>query len=606
MTTKEFLTYFPGFCIQTFDDSRKKDKDFSLTTSGSPKNYTQEMLQDLNKRGAGIFFSPNSFPSGIRRTENCAGVNAWIVECDELSIDEQWNNLQSAPLKPSFIVQSKNSLHAYWLAKNGTIENYKKVVKGLIKYFHGDEACKDITRVFRVPGMLHQKDRDNFLVGLVDENPDRVYTEDQMLTAYPLPADSPEQSKQTVVQNTDDFWKLLGSLDNKSVLVKLSGQPIINGEIYSFHKRASGGEYIYVNDEMCDAWIDEVGMIGSGKRGGPTWIQWLEYYGYTKSDIARWAKDHLEEVQNWVRSHEQSKVQRQLVEIDKPVAPVDYKLRYTWGTRILDTSFSIIKRSSFVLVAARRSSGKTTYTFDMACKNALKGHKVLYLSLEMDEQNIKENVARKHAGYTVEEEYDYKVPEAKKQAFDRKMRELDSIPNLYLKGVRRGGNTLWETILEIINSYQALDLIFIDNLDLIEGLPREDDLERQKRIVKNVMTFTSSRQIPVVLIHHYRKANKGGKDLGMDDISGSGKIADGADIVVKVSRNNDPEALYPEKYLSSIYLQKGRGYPECVRDVYFIRGTFVDEPPRMEQYYHLDQDKEIEKVAELYGGVIVN
>jgi hypothetical protein len=95
------------------------------------------------------------------------------------------------------------------------------------------------------------------------------------------------------------------------------------------------------------------------------------------------------------------------------------------------------------------------------------------------------------------------------------------------------------------------------------------------------MGFTSEKQIPIVLIHHYRKQS--GKNVGsaatLDDLSGSMKIVDGADRIINISRNRDPEAPYPEKFKSRIYLQKGREYPDALRDIFFIQGSFVDEAP---------------------------
>ena len=272
--------------------------------------------------------------------------------------------------------------------------------------------------------------------------------------------------------------------------------------------------------------------------------------------------------------------------VDKLPVKKEYRPRYTWGTRGLDTAFAIIKRGNFIVLGAKSGSGKTTFAFDMAQKNALLGHHVLFLSLEMDEKEVKDAVARRRAGITVEEELDYKIPEKKQKHFESKLSEINAIPKLYFRGVRRGGGLRWEQILEIIYGYEELDLIFIDNLDLIEGNRGENDLERQKRIVKAIMGFTSEKQIPIVLIHHYRKTlgKDSQKTSTLDDLSGSMKIVDGADRIISVARNRDTEAKYPLKYQSLVYLQKGREYSDAIKKVYFIHGTFVDTPPPLLEY----------------------
>ena len=124
-----------------------------------------------------------------------------------------------------------------------------------------------------------------------------------------------------------------------------------------------------------------------------------------------------------------------------------------------------------------------------------------------------------------------------------------------------------------------IDLVIVDNLDLIGSENRENDLERQKRIVKSILSYTHSSQVPLILIHHYRKSPSEGKDKGMDEMAGSGKIADGADMVLKVSRVVKPDAEYPEKYKSTLFMQKCRGYREALKEIYFIAGSFVDIPP---------------------------
>jgi hypothetical protein len=285
-------------------------------------------------------------------------------------------------------------------------------------------------------------------------------------------------------------------------------------------------------------------------------------------------KEKHNTTERWYKKEEKKKTDK--VECNL-IVKKDYLSRYTWGTRGLDTGLAIIKRGNFIIIGASRNSGKTSWSFDFACKNALLGHKVLYISLEMEEIKIKEDFARKYSGITIEEEYDYTVPPTKKEAFQRKMDEISSIKNLFFRGVRRGNGVSWDAVVKIINEFTDLDLIFIDNLDLIEGLPGEQDNDRQKRITKKIMGLTTDKQIPVILIHHHRK--KSGKDYGSDELAGSGKIGDNADIIIKIERNVDPNAPYPDKYESRLYQQKGRGYPQTMKVIYFIKGSFEDVPP---------------------------
>lgn len=258
--------------------------------------------------------------------------------------------------------------------------------------------------------------------------------------------------------------------------------------------------------------------------------------------------------------------------------------RYDWGTFNLNHKFPIISRGNFIIIAAPAGSGKTTFTFDMAQKNALLGYNVLYLSLEMAEDQILEDFARKYSGITTAEKFDNDVPEHKTSAFERKIKLMKEIKNLHFKGLRRGEGKTWSDVSEIIKSYEDLDMVFIDNLDLIEVEKGTMEADRHKSVTKRIMNFTSEFNIPVVLIHHYRKS-QAGKDYGADELTGSGKIKDNADVIISIHR--DPERnLYPEKIKSSVKVLKSRGWPLVPpQAIYFVKGSFEDEAPIFEDDY---------------------
>jgi hypothetical protein len=52
-----------------------------------------------------------------------------------MSKEEQYMLVEQSPIKPSGIIESKNSLHLYWFASDGTVENFKKIGKGIMQFF---------------------------------------------------------------------------------------------------------------------------------------------------------------------------------------------------------------------------------------------------------------------------------------------------------------------------------------------------------------------------------------------------------------------------------------------------------------------------------------
>jgi P4 family phage/plasmid primase-like protien len=186
MTCQQFLNHFPNFVYQVFNDNQEtKQFPDPMARTIKPSNTSDEQLKQYNAEGRGIFFSVNQFPDGIRKIEQLKGINAWFAESDDLTLEEQQANLNSLKLQPSFIVQSKKSLHAYWLAKDATIENFKLIQHWIKIKLNGCNSMKDYTRVLRVPDFYHMKDPQNpFLVKIISEHPELVYTEKEIMDYF--------------------------------------------------------------------------------------------------------------------------------------------------------------------------------------------------------------------------------------------------------------------------------------------------------------------------------------------------------------------------------------------------------------------------------------
>lgn len=158
-----------------------------------------ELVEKMQAAGAGVYFSVNETDGKGAKAENIIGVRSYYVDIDGLTdkgpVLEQ---LITATLKPSAIVETKNGVHAYWYAEERTpvnYEQYRRVQLGLIKAFNGDTSAKDIARVLRVPGTMHLKDpSDPFQVRVVHQLPESetpYYTAQSLLYRYP----SPKQKK---------------------------------------------------------------------------------------------------------------------------------------------------------------------------------------------------------------------------------------------------------------------------------------------------------------------------------------------------------------------------------------------------------------------------
>ncbi len=579
------------------------------------KTFTKKdpvVFKEWNEKGWGVYFSANEF-STARQNDLCTKLRYVYADLDlakagdGVSREEKQRRKQillKALLdycEPTLIIDTSNGLQPLWQITDNdpTAENkalYVKVIKGIVewsKQFGGKaDNVHDLARILRLVGYYHQKE-EPYLCDFIHKSK-KKYSLFELELLFPYEEKIVEPRTYETTDNSNPVFQEIEKIDFKELIIKAFasvGRPVtfdksgrlidpIGGTTGTFIGRKGNRDY------LCSSSHEP---FKGNRITAVADILKIDY-----SDAYKWiVKEYSLDFKKLIQKE---KVLEQMKEVEKPKR-VKKDKRYSWGTDYLNHHFAIIKPTNFIVIAAKRNSGKTTFTFDMAIKNAEMGNKVLYLSLEMETDDITDDFGRKYSGITVAEEFDKTIPEYKKIAYDKKRNEINTTPNLFVEGIRRNGDIVWETIVEIIKKYEGIDMIFIDNLDLIAGREGESENQRQKRLVTQMMSYSSENQTPIILVHHYRKST-GGKDHGMDELGGSGKISDGADRVVKVVKNPDPLALYPDKYRTTIYLQKGRGYPEHNAEIYFIRGRFQDLPPSQEQY----ENKELQDVAESFGG----
>ncbi len=277
MKTLDFLSNFKDTYFIMFHDKQKHEKVVDLKN-----DFNEVLIEQKNEEGYGVFFSINQFPNGSRKIDFCAGINAWAIDIDDkdIPIHIQKLRISRSPITPTFVVRSRNGYHLYWMAKDGKLENYGKIIERLVTWFDGDQQAKDIARVLRLPGTYHMKS-EPFMV-TVESYVDEVYTEDQMLKAFP----------EAIKAEPRKFWDAVSALDNRLCLETLSGKPEVKGDNFTFIDNSNGTKQIYVNEKSSSSWLTADGFIGSHDQGGPTIVQWLQWYGHNKGQIAKILKQY--------------------------------------------------------------------------------------------------------------------------------------------------------------------------------------------------------------------------------------------------------------------------------------------------------------------------
>jgi hypothetical protein len=144
-----------SFTFQTFDDNAaRKNRSLVRVFHGTIDQHLAT-LEDLNRKGAGIFVTINRTDGKGRRAHNIAGVRAVFVDLDGAPLAP----VMASALAPHIVVESSSDrFHAYWLVdETVSLNDFSGLQKRLAKLFDGDPTVHDLPRVLRLPGFVHRK-----------------------------------------------------------------------------------------------------------------------------------------------------------------------------------------------------------------------------------------------------------------------------------------------------------------------------------------------------------------------------------------------------------------------------------------------------------------
>src|SRR5262245_6028552 len=172
-----------SFTFQTFEDRKPPTNGRLARVVLRSPAYPE--LQELHAQGAGIYLTINQTDGTGRKIENITRIRAIWME------DDNNGPRQRLPLPPSMVVEtSPQHFHRYWLvegewpADEQGRTDFSGVMERMVADYGSDKNAKDISRVLRVPGFLHRKNGDPYLVHIVEASGKR-YTRAQILAAFP-------------------------------------------------------------------------------------------------------------------------------------------------------------------------------------------------------------------------------------------------------------------------------------------------------------------------------------------------------------------------------------------------------------------------------------
>lgn len=542
---------YPNFrdcSIQTFNDQRKEERSQSRILPMTEENLEKCVkLQELMPYG--IYFSVNPMQKWKRDAASVTKIQTRICDIDSGSKAEQQKLIEDAPIMPSFVVESVHGFHIYYLAVEGlTKEQYEKGNLWLMQYYHWDiKVCKDIARVLRIPGYYHCKGEKQLVVLRDDLFCWKSYSYDQMLLAFPY---TEEEKKPEVVikpvekkrEDNDDFRYKVNQLDNKQMLLELSGTRWLDWEVIEFKKNGNWTEQIWCNGKSTWCRLDKNWMIGSSDKGWPTFLQRMNRY--KKIDWSEFAK-------RLNANHPELEWEKKKKFEVKEVKQVEKKWPPKWflyADKVFD-EFECFLSWELVTLVAETNSWKTTFAMDMMARNASRGRKGLYINLEFPAETTWKNRWLRVHGKSKQNLSDLapltESEEAEMNAYVKeKMKTFDTFSEPNWMDLQDLEKLIYD------KTEQWYELFMIDSLSRIHGnTDGQNSRGYQNKCMEDLQEMVQKLDIAIVLLHHTNKFWK---------FEWSQKIADLSNVFMFIQKEQDVYwwecrryLLYKDKFVTT-------------------------------------------------------
>ncbi|WP_201067391.1 MULTISPECIES: DUF3987 domain-containing protein [Thiorhodovibrio] len=170
----------------TFDDrkSESESKRPELVSSQRGTLLTQwDMLDTLNRQGAGVFVMLNRGTGKIAKDRIVTGIRAVFADFDP---PETAACPATFPLKPSLIVTTSPARHhVYWRAHDVPVSEFPLLQLAIFNRFNSDRSVHNPARLARLPGFYHQKDPMNPFLVHIQQSSDVAYDVETLNHAFP-------------------------------------------------------------------------------------------------------------------------------------------------------------------------------------------------------------------------------------------------------------------------------------------------------------------------------------------------------------------------------------------------------------------------------------
>ncbi|MBM7605575.1 hypothetical protein JOC75_003598 [Metabacillus crassostreae] len=189
-----------------------------------------------------VCFTPNS--PNFKGMDSCTTTNKHVIEggninCQFVDIDapkdlrhdyrlvKEWKKklkerILAFSLRPSYVIETKNGYHVYWLLENGQHHLFRHIQMQLVKHFDGDSKCVNESRLLRLPHFYHRKDpSDPYGVRFKIKEPNNRYIQEDLKDSLP---ELDVETIQKVFRNSIEVDYEISNAKRSDILPLLSGK----------------------------------------------------------------------------------------------------------------------------------------------------------------------------------------------------------------------------------------------------------------------------------------------------------------------------------------------------------------------------------------------
>lgn len=213
-------------------------------------------------------------------------------------------------------------------------------------------------------------------------------------------------------------------------------------------------------------------------------------------------------------------------------------LRIDTGLSKVDWLLKGMGAGNLIIVAARPGVGKSALGMQIARYAAYKGHKTMFFSMEMSQEEVAERfVAR--GGIAMDKLIDNNLSEKDWAAIGKTASVLSTLPIMVIDDPRMSV----AKIRSIVRSEPNVHLIVADYLTLMETKGREKRYQEIGEITRGLKVLAAELKIPIVVLAQLSRNKDETEEPSLRDLRESGDIEQDANKIIMLWNLDTPDAL---------------------------------------------------------------